>query len=163
MKANPLGVAVFQPIVKLLVVAEVESLLLKLPLQIPICLGNKEEAGMCFLNGGDHIRPVLRWRAVDLRGCPRCARRWHSAQASPYRSGCHRTDRQYLRGFRSRLAEARAAKAFSCSTSGHAGKKGSRPQRTDCFLPHQGRMLDHLVASSALPRMKYSGCSATHG
>ena len=49
MKADALSIAVFEPIVKFLVIAEVETLLLKLPLQIPISLGNKEKSGKLFL------------------------------------------------------------------------------------------------------------------
>ena len=43
MKADTLRIAVLQPVIELLVVAEVESLLLQLPLQVPIGLGNEEE------------------------------------------------------------------------------------------------------------------------
>ena len=49
MQADALCIAVLQSVVELLVVAEVETLLLEFPLQIPVGLGNKEKAGMLFL------------------------------------------------------------------------------------------------------------------
>src|SRR6266404_2359616 len=70
MKANTLRVVVLQAVIELLVVAEVESLLLKLPLQVPISLGNEEEAGMRFFDGGDHINPVLRGRPLTRAAAP---------------------------------------------------------------------------------------------
>jgi hypothetical protein len=60
MKADVLCSAVFHPIVKLLVVAKVEALLLEFPLQVPISLGDKQKSGISALNGGDHIDPILR-------------------------------------------------------------------------------------------------------
>ena len=60
MPADAFCIAVLHPIVKLLVVTEVETLLLELPLQVPVSLGDKEKTGMLLLDGGDHIDPVLR-------------------------------------------------------------------------------------------------------
>src|SRR6266481_6721571 len=71
MKANTLRVVVLQAVIELLVVAEVETLLLKLPLQVPISLGNEEEAGMPFLDDGDHIKPVLRCQRRTCEVTPR--------------------------------------------------------------------------------------------
>ena len=44
MKPDALGVVVLQPIIEPLVVAEVEPLLLQLPLQVPVSLGNEAES-----------------------------------------------------------------------------------------------------------------------
>ncbi len=48
MQTNLLCVPVLQTIVKLLVIAEIETQLLQLPLQIPVRLGDKEETGIIF-------------------------------------------------------------------------------------------------------------------
>ena len=50
MHAHALGIVVFQPVVQPLVVAEIESLLLELPLQVPIGLGDEKKVGMRALD-----------------------------------------------------------------------------------------------------------------
>src|ERR1700691_695337 len=45
-KSNTFRLVVFQAIIKLLVITEIEALLLQLPLQIPIGFGDKHEARM---------------------------------------------------------------------------------------------------------------------
>src|SRR6201987_4543121 len=64
MKPNTLCVAMLQTIIESFVVAEVESLLLQHPLQVPVGLGNEEEVRMRSLDGGDHVAPVLGWRPL---------------------------------------------------------------------------------------------------
>src|SRR5262245_24014018 len=61
MKANALCVAVLHAIVKLFVVAEVETAMLELPLQVPVSLGDEQEAGKTALDGRDHVNPVFRF------------------------------------------------------------------------------------------------------
>src|SRR5262249_47356853 len=70
MKANAFGVAVLQPIVKLLVVTKAKTLLLKLPFQVPICLSDEEKVGVLLLNCGDKIDPILGARAHSSTATP---------------------------------------------------------------------------------------------
>src|SRR5580704_11080988 len=51
MKPNSLCIVMLQAIIEPLVVAEVEPLLLQLPLQVPISLGDEAEVWMRFLDG----------------------------------------------------------------------------------------------------------------
>ena len=71
MEADVLCIAVFQPVVEPLVIAEIESLLLEFPLQVPICFGNKEEAGMLFLYCRYHIRPIFSRESRASAASPR--------------------------------------------------------------------------------------------
>ena len=62
MKPDTLGIVMFQTIIELFIVAEVESLLLQLPLQVPIGLGHEQEPGESQFNGPDHFGPIVgRW------------------------------------------------------------------------------------------------------
>src|SRR5258706_5655133 len=70
MKADALRIAMLQPIVELLVITEVEALLLKLPLQIPISFGDEDEIRMRFLYDGNQISPVLRCRPWTRAAAP---------------------------------------------------------------------------------------------
>ena len=59
MLPHALGGPVLHPVVEFLVVAEVETLLLQLPLQIPIRLGDEPELRVPALDRRDHRRPVV--------------------------------------------------------------------------------------------------------
>src|SRR3954465_10245881 len=61
MQADALSIAVLQPVVEFLVVAEIKTLLLEFPLQVPICLSDKEETRMLLLGGRDRINPIFRF------------------------------------------------------------------------------------------------------
>src|SRR6516165_384552 len=63
MQAHGLGFSMFQAIVEPLVVAKIESLLLELPFEIPICLRNKKKARMGLFHRGNDLAPVVRRRA----------------------------------------------------------------------------------------------------
>ena len=71
MKANILRTIVLKPIVELLVLAEIKTLLLQLPLQIPIGLSNEKETWMLLLNCPDHVDPVLGGRPLTRAAAPR--------------------------------------------------------------------------------------------
>ena len=58
--SSPARIAALQPIKEFLVITEIESLLLQFPLQVPIGLGSEDEPAMLFLDGRNHINPVLR-------------------------------------------------------------------------------------------------------
>jgi len=62
MEANILCIAVLHPVVKLLVIAKIETLLLEPPLQLPVDLGDKEKARMLSLDGRNDINPIFRLR-----------------------------------------------------------------------------------------------------
>ena len=75
---HALGIPVLHPVVELLVVAEVEPLLLQLPLQVPVGLGDEPELRMLRLDRRDDRRPVVVGRLAPA-GLPRSARRYRSA------------------------------------------------------------------------------------
>ena len=52
--------------------------------------------------------------------------------------------------------------AFNWSTSGQAGKYGSRPQ-ANTLSPMATKERGSAFRSSSFPWMKYAGCSRTHG
>src|SRR5215471_244054 len=62
MKADALCMGVFHPIVELLVVAEIETLPLEFPFQVPVSLRDKEKFRMLVLSGRDHVHPILCFR-----------------------------------------------------------------------------------------------------
>src|ERR1700689_498052 len=64
MESNTLRIAMFQPIIEPLVVAEVEPLALQLILQVPVSLGDETEVRMHVLNSGDQIPPILGGRLL---------------------------------------------------------------------------------------------------
>src|SRR5580704_7101203 len=70
MKPNPLCIVMLQAIIEPLVVAEVEPLLLQLPLQVPVSLGNEAEVWMRSLDGRDHVTPVLGCRPLPCTTAP---------------------------------------------------------------------------------------------
>ena len=74
MKSNILCILVLQPVVELLVVAEVESLLLKLPLQIPVRLCDEKKIRIRLFDAriSQASTPSL---AEDRLGFPTFARR----------------------------------------------------------------------------------------
>ena len=72
-KPNTLRVVVFEAVIEPLVVAEIESLLLQLPLQVPIGLGDEEEMRMFLLDGRDYLAPVLGRRYLSCACRPRSA------------------------------------------------------------------------------------------
>lgn len=49
MKSDTLGVLTFQAVIEPLVVAEIETLLLEFPLQVPVAFSHEAEVGMSFL------------------------------------------------------------------------------------------------------------------
>src|ERR1700678_3342949 len=59
MELNTLRVAMFQPVIEPLVVAEVEPLALQLILQVQVSFGDEVEIRICALNRGYHFIPVL--------------------------------------------------------------------------------------------------------
>ena len=66
--ADLVGALAREAVVEPLVVAGVEALLLERPLEIPVGLGEEEEAGMRLTDGRDHRRPVfLVRRRADAR------------------------------------------------------------------------------------------------
>src|SRR5262249_55090813 len=62
MRPDALGSIMLQAVVQPLVVTVVESLLLQVPLQVPIGLGDKEHVRMSLPHSGDKIRPVFSLR-----------------------------------------------------------------------------------------------------
>src|SRR5580692_1994521 len=70
MKPNSLCIVMLQAIVEPLVVTEVEPLLLQLPLQVPVGLGNEAEVRMRSLDGWDHVTPILGWRPLPCTTAP---------------------------------------------------------------------------------------------
>ena len=70
MKSNALCIVVFQSIIKPLVVAEVESPLLQLPLQVPVGLSDKAKARMRSLDRGNYIVPIFGWRPLRRSALP---------------------------------------------------------------------------------------------
>jgi len=71
-KANALWVVVFKPVIESLVVTDVESLLVKLPLQTPVGSAMKSKPGCDCLMAGI-TSTSTRLPAVDPRGCSRGA------------------------------------------------------------------------------------------
>ena len=63
MQAHGLSFSMFQAVVESLVVAKIESLLLELPFEVPICLRNKKKARMRLFHRWDDLAPIVRWRA----------------------------------------------------------------------------------------------------
>src|SRR5208282_4740305 len=70
MKPNILCIVMLQAIIEPLVVAEAEPLLLQLPLQVPVSLGNEEEVRLRSLDGKDHVAPVFGWRPFTRTAAP---------------------------------------------------------------------------------------------
>src|SRR5271157_475386 len=70
MKTYTLCIVMFQAVIEPLVVAEVEPLLLQLPLQVPVSLGNEAEVRMRSLDGRDHFTPILDWRPLSGAAAP---------------------------------------------------------------------------------------------
>ena len=64
MEPDALGRVVFQAVVQALVIAEIEPLLLELPLEVPVSLGHEKEVGVESLDGRDHFNPILRCRPL---------------------------------------------------------------------------------------------------
>jgi len=59
MEPNTLCIVLLQTVIQLLVIAKVESLLLKLPFQVPVSFSDKQKFRMRFFDGGDDIEPIL--------------------------------------------------------------------------------------------------------
>jgi hypothetical protein len=59
MKPDALGRVALQAVVQPFVVAEVESLLLQLPFEVPVGLGDELELRMVPFDGRDDRRPVI--------------------------------------------------------------------------------------------------------
>jgi hypothetical protein len=59
MEAHALRGVAFEAVIQALVVTVIEPLLLEFPLEIPITLSNEKEIRPRFLQGGNHINPVL--------------------------------------------------------------------------------------------------------
>ena len=116
-----------EPVVEALVVAVVEALLLERPLEVPVRLGDEDEAGMARLDGARSPSassrrpaaapprsPQVRSKTsfiISIAMSQRTPSHWSAIEPSvsitaPRRSG---------------------EKAFSWTTSGQAGKYGSRP------------------------------------
>src|SRR5271157_1097723 len=70
MKTYTLCIVMFQAVIEPLVVAEVEPLLLQLPLQVPVSLGNEAEVRMRSLDGRNHFTPILGWRPLPGAAAP---------------------------------------------------------------------------------------------
>src|SRR5271165_7010058 len=85
-----------------LVVAEVETLLLQLPLQVPVSLGNKEKVRMRFLSGGDYVAPVLGFRPRPCTAAPRafedCVQQQHRHVAANAIALAGNTGKRFNRG-----------------------------------------------------------------
>jgi hypothetical protein len=64
MKSNTLCIVMFHAIIEPFVVAEVEPLLLQLPLQVPVSFRDETKMRSCSLNGRDDFTPVLGWRPL---------------------------------------------------------------------------------------------------
>ena len=73
MQPNTLGVLMLQAIVEPFVVAEIESLLLQFPLQVPIGLGHEQDVRIPLFHSADQLWPVfgLRHGARAAAPCPR--------------------------------------------------------------------------------------------
>src|SRR5262249_35060173 len=70
MLANALCAAMLQPVVQFLVVAKVKTLLLKLPLHVPVRLSDKQEPGMFFLDPRDYLTPIFGFWPVARSNSP---------------------------------------------------------------------------------------------
>src|SRR5580692_9470429 len=70
MEPNTLCIVMFQAIIEPLVVAEVEPMVLQLPLQIPVSFGDKAESRIVFLHSSDDVIPILGWRTLPCTTCP---------------------------------------------------------------------------------------------
>ena len=71
MKPDAFRIFMLQPIIKPLVVAEIEAMLLQFPLLVPVSLGNEADVRMRSLNGGDHVIPVFGRRSLPSSAAPR--------------------------------------------------------------------------------------------
>jgi hypothetical protein len=59
MKPNTFGILMLQAVIEPLVIAEIKPLLLKLPLQIAVGLGDEEKVRMKFLHSGNDFVPIV--------------------------------------------------------------------------------------------------------
>ena len=59
MQTYALGVPVFHPVIEFLVVAVIKTLLLRFPLEVPVCLGDEPELPVPAFDRRDHRRPVV--------------------------------------------------------------------------------------------------------
>ena len=126
MEAYALRGVAFEAVIQALVVTVIEPLLLEFPLEVPISLSNKKEIRPSFLQGGNHINPVL------------CCRRCTSAVAPGSFEDCvddkHRHVATYAvalvgeirEGPDHRLPESRL-KGIQLQHVWPGGKQGSRP------------------------------------
>ena len=128
---HAVGALVHEAVVEPLVVAVVEALLLERPLQIPVRLGDEHEAGAIGLDRADQRGPVLvrrpRRRASTPRPLEHVVRHEHRHVAAHAVA----LARESSRGSPLTAPRRSGENASSCTTSGHAGKYGSRPVRDD--------------------------------
>ena len=157
--------AVDEPVVEPLVVAEVEALLLQLPLHVPVRLGDEQHGPGCRARTRPmHLRPELRRPAPARPARPRSARTRRLSHQHRHVAA----DAVALVGdVGQRVAPSpRAApgeKASSCTTSGHGGKYGSRP-RASTWPPTSSHAPGVAPRGRPrVPRTNRSGCSVTHG
>ncbi len=71
MKPNILCIIMLHPIIKPLVVAEVEPVLLPFPLQVPVSFCDKAEVRIRFPDSTDDVIPVFGWRPLPCTTAPR--------------------------------------------------------------------------------------------
>src|SRR5262245_25846096 len=70
-KPYTIRITMLQTVVEPLVVTKVEPLLLQLPFEVPISLGDKEKVRISSLNHGDKVAPVFRCRLFSRTAAPR--------------------------------------------------------------------------------------------
>src|SRR6516165_378278 len=70
MQPDALRSSVFQTIIEPLVVAKIESLLLELPLQVPICFRDQLKPRMRLLHRGNDLPPILGCRVRSPAAAP---------------------------------------------------------------------------------------------
>src|SRR5262245_743475 len=71
MKPYTLRIAMLQTVVEPLVVTKVEPLVLQLPFEVPVSLGNKEKVRISSLNDRNKVAPVFRCRRFSRTAAPR--------------------------------------------------------------------------------------------
>ena len=157
-----LGALVHEPVVEPLVVAEVEALLLQRPLQVPVRLGHEPESGM---------RLVAPRRSPSASSRPAVARRPRSPQVRAKMSFItsiamsQRTPSHWSamsRSVSTTAARSCGENALSCTTSGQAGRYGSRPQ-AQTAPPTSMNDSGSAARSSAVPWTNSSGWATVHG
>src|SRR4029077_7364530 len=70
MKPHTLRIVMLQAVIEPLVITEVEPLLLQLPLEAPVSLGDKEKFRIRSLDGRNKLTPVFRCRPLSRAVAP---------------------------------------------------------------------------------------------